>query len=642
MKFPKFADVPLIFKVGLPPAFALAMLAALVASNLWSQRQDGNVLSGIIQNDALQNRISGDAAHITAANGALYILMTKQAAGASAASSQQAVSDVLAQIDAVKADLQQLSGTLPPAQRADFESLVKKLGNYRGGVQVVGSMLGIDFNSAASFLQPFEVTYRQMTATLNAASGQVTAASVARADASKRAARSTAAWIIAFAAATLVLVAAVAGIIILAVQRTVRDISQATERLARGDNDLDLARLERRDEFGAIVHSLAVFRENQLRMITMRQEQEAMEVREQASRHAQEQQNEQARQQQQIVVSNLAAALECLADGDLRHAITDAFPEGYEKLRLDFNASIAKLAEAMAAISSAVAAMNSGSNEISEASENLSQRTEEQAARLEETAAAIDEIAAMVRKTAAAAAQVSEVAGNTKSRTDTSTKVASRALVAMEEITSSSREINQIVGIIDEIAFQTNLLALNAGIEAARAGDAGRGFAVVATEVRALAGRSADSAKQIKTLISSSTKSVGQGGVLVGEMSTSLDEILARVTEISALVSEIALAAQEQATSLATVNTAVNTIDQVTQQNAAVAEQSAAASRNLADEAGGLKSLVARFKIEAAPDGGLPLRPARPRVKAAAVKGAAPAMAPRALKIVKQDNWTEF
>jgi methyl-accepting chemotaxis protein len=172
-----------------------------------------------------------------------------------------------------------------------------------------------------------------------------------------------------------------------------------------------------------------------------------------------------------------------------------------------------------------------------------------------------------------------------------------QAVSAMAGIESSSREINQIIGVIDEIAFQTNLLALNAGVEAARAGDAGRGFAVVAQEVRALAQRSAEAAKEIKSLIQSSTSQVGQGVDLVGQTGQALEIIVAQVSEISTLVTEIAASAREQSTGLHEVNTAMTQMDQVTQQNAAMVEESTAASHSLAQEAGELARLIGQFRI---------------------------------------------
>jgi hypothetical protein len=167
----------------------------------------------------------------------------------------------------------------------------------------------------------------------------------------------------------------------------------------------------------------------------------------------------------------------------------------------------------------------------------------------------------------------------------------------MSAIENSSKQINQIIGVIDEIAFQTNLLALNAGVEAARAGEAGRGFAVVAQEVRALAQRSAEAAKEIKTLISSSTQQVSQGVSLVGQTGEALQRIVAKVGEIDALVTEIAASAAEQATGLNEVNTAVNQMDQVTQQNAAMVEQSTAATHSLKGETGELVRLIGRFQV---------------------------------------------
>jgi methyl-accepting chemotaxis protein len=638
MKLPRFADIPLVIKIGVVPAFALFMLAAVAAGAVWSQHQQAAVLRNVVSDAGLRARLANDSLRITFANGDLYTLMTKQAAGGSADASQTALNLVLAKLDAVKADLTILNATAPADQRAGFAEVLTNLANYRGGLTVIGSMLGIDFNSAASFIQPFQANYTRMTATLSnmtdlvaTASNQQAAGSIAKANAISK-------ILYIFVACTFAGVAIIGGIIIYAIRRSVKDISEATEQLATGRDDMDLDRLDRHDEFGAIVRSLKTFRTNQRRIVAMRTEQEQAAAREETLRATQERERAMAQQEQAQVVNNLAAALESLASGDLSHSITDSFPEGYEKVRKDFNAAVAKLADAMSAINTAVGAMTHGTSEISEASDDLSRRSEDQAARLEETAASIDEIAATVRKTAGAAQQASEVVTTTKSRAETSSQVAARALVAMEEINRFSREITQIVGIIDEIAFQTNLLALNAGIEAARAGDAGRGFAVVATEVRALAVRSADSAKQIKTLISSSTKSVGSGVELVSEMSIGLKEILARVTDVSNLVVEIAAAAGEQATGLASVNSAVNMIDKVTQQNAAVAEQTAAASRNLAEEADGLATLMARFQLKA--DRGTSaiskrLSPSPPGTPARLTS------TKPALKIVEQKDWRE-
>lgn len=363
---------------------------------------------------------------------------------------------------------------------------------------------------------------------------------------------------------------------------------------------------------------------------------------------------ESARRSQELadVVSTLAEGLGKLSDGDLTFRVDQAFPEEYERLRVDFNGAITQLEGAMQVILSNAAGINSGSGEISQAADDLSRRTEQQAASLEQTAAALDEITATVRKTAEGASEANSVGKQTREEAESGGEVVREAVDAMSEIESSAEKISQIIGVIDEIAFQTNLLALNAGVEAARAGEAGRGFAVVASEVRALAQRSSDAAKEIKSLIMASSQHVASGVDLVGRTGKALTEIVEKVATMSSLVGEIASSAEEQATGLSQVNTAVNQMDQVTQQNAAMVEESTAASHSLASEAAALTELVSKFRIS---DGGGvaaggPVAVQQRRVekfaseksRSLAGSGArsAPAMKPQSN--LAEDDWEEF
>jgi methyl-accepting chemotaxis protein len=303
-----------------------------------------------------------------------------------------------------------------------------------------------------------------------------------------------------------------------------------------------------------------------------------------------------ATEQQALMISAFGSAFERLSAGDLTVSVDDALPAGYEKLRGDFNHAVTRLCENMGLMAEASHGMHGGVGEIRQAADDLSRRTE-QAATLEQTAAAVEQITATVHQTAAGADQALKVVGRAKDEADEGAAVVSEATLAMQAIDQSSRQIAQIIGVIDEIAFQTNLLALNAGVEAARAGDAGRGFAVVASEVRQLAQRSAEAAKEIKGLIAASSDRVSAGVDLVARTGEALERIAVQVGEVNVVVADIASSARQQAQSLTEINQAVGQMDQATQQNAAMVEQSTAASHALGAVADQVAGYVGRFVL---------------------------------------------
>ncbi len=300
--------------------------------------------------------------------------------------------------------------------------------------------------------------------------------------------------------------------------------------------------------------------------------------------------------EQEAVVAALSVGLGNLSAGNLSQNIHEPFPAEYETLRNNYNISVERLNRTITQVVHASRSIRGQSDEISRASEDLARRTENQAATLEETAAALDELTASVKSAANSAREVETIVQAARREAEDSGKVVLGAVDAMNGIEKSSDQISQIIGVIDDIAFQTNLLALNAGVEAARAGDAGRGFAVVASEVRALAQRSSDASKEIKTLISTSSQLVGRGVQAVGSAGKALTTMVERVANISNLVSAIAVGAQEQSVGLGEVNLGVNQLDQVAQKNAAMVEQSMLATQSLREEAIRLDGLVTQFK----------------------------------------------
>ncbi|WP_404417713.1 methyl-accepting chemotaxis protein [Brevundimonas vesicularis] len=472
------------------------------------------------------------------------------------------------------------------------------------------------------------------------------------AGAAARSEMQTAEVLMAAIAIVALLVALVAAFVVIRmVSRPLDQMSLAMRRLAGGDTSIDVPAVGWKDEIGAMAGSVLAFKEAAIANDRLEREALAQRSMTEQERAANEAEKARIAEEDRVALGALAKGLSAMSNGDLTHRIDIEFNAKSAQLKTDFNAAISQLQQAVSVVISNVSGIRSGAGEISQAADDLSRRTEQQAASLEETAAALDEITATVNKTASGARQASDVVQAARGDAEKSGVIVRDAVQAMTAIESSSTQINQIIGVIDEIAFQTNLLALNAGVEAARAGEAGRGFAVVASEVRALAQRSAEAAKEIKTLISASTGQVGAGVKLVGETGEALQRIVDRVAEIDSLVTEIAASAQEQAVGLAEVNTAVNQMDQVTQQNAAMVEQSTAASHSLAQEAESLQASVAQFRVGSSPSRAAapaPVRTPAPVAKpsshmAAALKvigrgGAAPK--PQAAAV--EDGWEEF
>ncbi|MET3663889.1 methyl-accepting chemotaxis protein [Caulobacter sp. 1776] len=429
------------------------------------------------------------------------------------------------------------------------------------------------------------------------------------------------------------------------IAKPVAAMTAAMRRLASGDNAIEVPAVDRADEVGQMAAAVVHFKEAAIAKIQIEQDAERTRTAAERDRAANDDERRATAAEQAQVVEALASSLSRLAEGDLTCRIEAPFAGRYQQLRDDFNKAVLKLEDAMKAIVSATGGVNAGADEIASASDNLSRRTEQQAASLEETAAALDEITATVRKTASGAKEASQVVATARSDAERSGRIVGQAVAAMTEIETSSSQVSQIIGVIDEIAFQTNLLALNAGVEAARAGEAGRGFAVVAQEVRALAQRSADAAKEIKTLISTSTQQVEAGVDLVGQTGEALSRIVEQVASIDALMKEISASTTEQATGLNEVNSAVNQMDQVVQQNAAMVEEATAATHSLKNEAGNLAELVSRFRVA----GAAPKASAAPSRPAAAARPASrPMSRPSApvsrgsAAVAVNEDWEEF
>lgn len=425
-------------------------------------------------------------------------------------------------------------------------------------------------------------------------------------------------------------------------------------RLADGDLDFEITGTEARTEIGAMSRALAVFRKNAIE----NRERQAREVeaaaereREREARAAREAEaEEEARQRRAAdrkrVLEELAASIgvvvEAAANGDFSQRITREFDEpelqtmasgidrllhsvetgigetsrilkrmaagefddrmsghfsgAFADLQANVNGTIAALSDLIVEITAASDAVSGQSGRMNEAAENLARRAEHQAASLEETTAAMREIASGVARGADEAGSARSHADTAVSKADAAGREVSEAIAAMQDIKNASDEIEQIVSVIEGIAFQTNLLALNASVEAARAGSAGKGFAVVATEVRDLAQRSADASQNIKSLIEKSSSKIETGVGLVENTGASLSDVVDTVRQMSQAMTSIADGARDQAAGVAEIQTAIGTLDELTQKNAQMADETRGDAQSLSAASQAMREKIGRFR----------------------------------------------
>ena len=335
-------------------------------------------------------------------------------------------------------------------------------------------------------------------------------------------------------------------------------------------------------------------------------------------------------------LGNAVAFANAVAQGDLTQRVDADGKDEISILLRALSAMQTSLSEVVTRVRQGSEGVATASAEIAQGNQDLSSRTESQASALEQTAASMEQLSATVKQNADSARQANQLAMSASTVAIKGGEVVSQVVDTMKGINESSKRISDIISVIDGIAFQTNILALNAAVEAARAGEHGRGFAVVATEVRSLAGRSADAAKEIKSLINASVERVEQGSALVNQAGTTMTEVVSSIRRVTDIMGEISAASNEQSLGVSQVGEAVTQMDQVTQQNAALVEQMAAAATSLNSQAGDLVHAVSIFKL-ADGAGALALRrvapvraPLAPRPAMQPLRAAPPKTLPKA------------
>ncbi len=469
----------------------------------------------------------------------------------------------------------------------------------------------------------------------------------------------------------------------MSIARPVQKMTAVMRKIADADYSVEVPYGNRKDEIGDMAKTVAVFRENGMRMAEMTEAEAARIIRDQQTRS--EMMAELQRAFGNVVdaaiagdftrrvdaefpdaelnaiassINNLVATvdrgigetgqvLSALANTDLSKRMDGNYEGAFARLKADTNAVGDKLTEIVSQLRDTSRALKTATGEILSGANDLSERTTKQAATIEETSATMEQLAATVVQNAERAKEASVVAGTVTRTAEEGGQVMTRATEAMEKITTSSGKISNIIGLIDDIAFQTNLLALNASVEAARAGEAGKGFAVVAVEVRRLAQSAAEASAEVKVLIEQSAEEVRGGSKLVADAASKLEAMLVAARSSNELMDGIARESREQAASIEEVNTAVRTLDEMTQHNAALVEETNAAIEQTEAQASELDRVVDIFTLADTRHASQPSRSA-PMAKPTSAKALQERVKSAARSYLSQgnaalkDDWSEF
>jgi len=380
------------------------------------------------------------------------------------------------------------------------------------------------------------------------------------------------------------------------VRRPLARMIDAMSLVATGALQTPIPDIGRRDEIGAMARALDAFKRNAQALRETEEEAHKERRRAAALEALRRAEAEAASRERQSALDSIGAGLARLSAKDLTYRIAADMPAAYAAIAGDFNAAMDQIEQAIQEVAAGAQAIGAATREIAAAADDMARRDEQQTANFEESSAALAEIAEAAQQSGRSVEAANLIVAQTKDDANGSGDVVRRAIEAIGRIETSSRNIGQIIGVIDEIAFQTNLLALNAGVEAARAGDAGKGFSVVASEVRALAQRAADAAKEIGALIDASTRDVAAGVARATDTGAALQRIAQRVSDIDVVVADIARNAQDQSAALQHVNVNISQMDRDTQHHTAVMEETTAAIHSLEHETGDLFEAISSFR----------------------------------------------